>query len=123
MSLGDPEACATTVGMKRLGHIFAVLAFALALVMGAAGGVMAHDGTMDHQSSHHAPTHQPPVHGDHHKAALLVVAPCCPAAEAPAKAALAAPVTMAEVSWAPRPTHIPDARDIAPEPHPPKSSL
>lgn len=111
------------VSMKRLSHIVAVLAFAFALLMGAAGGAVAHDGMVDHHSSHHTPAHQAPVHGDHHKAALTVVAPCCPADEAPARATLAAPVMVVAISWAPRPAHIPDMRSIAPEPPPPKSCL
>ncbi|HYD71461.1 hypothetical protein [Azospirillum sp.] len=114
--------------MKRFGHIVAVLAFAFALVMGAAGGAMAHagpdHGAMDHHGSHHAPA---PPHGDSHgdpnRAALTVVAPCCPAAEAPAGSIVTVAVTMARAVWHPRPEYTPGARDIAPEPPPPKTSL
>ena len=42
--------------MKRSSHIFAVLVFALALLMGAAGGAMAQVGSMNHHGSHHAPS-------------------------------------------------------------------
>ncbi|HYH40007.1 MAG TPA: hypothetical protein VD860_17430 [Azospirillum sp.] len=110
--------------MKRLGHIFAVLAFAFALLAGAAGGAMAHGearGTpVDHHGSHHPPA---PLQQDHHKAALAVAATCCPAAEAPSRDAVAAPTMTALVSWAPRPAPTPDTRILAPEPPPPKPSL
>lgn len=110
--------------MKRFAHIVAVLAFAFALLMGAAGGAMAHagpdHGSMDHHGSHHSPA---PSHEDSHKAALVIVAPCCPAAEAPAGNAITVTVTMAETVWHPRPEYMPGARDIAPEPPPPKTRL
>jgi len=117
----------TMADMKRLGHIFAVLAFAFALLMGAAGGAMAHvdahGGAMDHHGSHHAPSPSAPSQSDHHKAALAIAATCCPAAEAPAKHTITVVVTTVETSWHPRPEYIPSARDIAPEPHPPKTRL
>lgn len=109
--------------MKRFSHIVAVLAFAVALIVGAAGGAMAHAG-MDHHGavdthgSHHSSGHDGP-----HKAALTIVAPCCPAAEAPAGHVVAVAVTMTETAWHPRPAHIPGARAIAPEPPPPKAIL
>lgn len=106
--------------MKRLGHIVAVLAFAVALLVGAAGGAMAHveaHGAMDH-GSHHGDSR----HGGSHKAALVVVAPCCPAAEAPADHAVAVPVTVVETSWHARPEDLPDARDITPDTPPPKTA-
>ena len=113
--------------MKRLGHIFAVLVFAFALLMGAAGGAMAHvdahGGSMDHHSSHHAPSPSAPSHSDTHKAALVVVAPCCPAAEAPRGHTITLSVTTVETSWHPRADYIPNARDIAPDTPPPKTSL
>lgn len=112
-----------TAGMKRLGSIVTVLVFALVLLMGAAGGTMARAGSMDHHGAPHAPSHSAPSHGGSHKAALTVAAPCCPAAEAPAKLAVTVTATAVAVSWTPRHDYIPGARDIAPEPPPPKSSL
>lgn len=108
--------------MQRLGHIVTVLAFAFALVLGAAGGAMAQVASMDHHGSHHAPSPPAPSLDDTHKAAL-VVAPCCPAAEAPASHAVTVTVTIVHVSWTPRPEYVPGARDITPEPPPPKTSL
>ncbi|KAA0679467.1 hypothetical protein [Roseomonas genomospecies 6] len=112
--------------MKRLGHIFAVLVFAFALLVGAAGGAMAHvdahGRSVDH-SSHHMPSPTAPSHGDSHKAALVVVAPCCPAAEAPTGHAITVSVTTVETSWHPRPDYVPNARDITPDTPPPKTSL
>lgn len=109
--------------MTRLGHIFAVLAFAFALLVGAAGGAMAHveahGGLIDHRS-HHRPS---PSTGDTHKAALVVVAPCCPAAEAPADHVVSIAVTTVETSWHRRPDYAPNARDIAPDTPPPKTVL
>ncbi|WP_137141082.1 hypothetical protein [Azospirillum brasilense] len=116
----------TMADMTRAGHIFAVLAFAFALLVGAASGAMAHveahGGPIDHRS-HHAPSPSTPSHGDSHKAALVVVAPCCPAAEAPADHVVAVAVTMVETSWHPRPDYAPNARDIAPDTPPPKTVL
>ncbi len=113
--------------MKRLGHIFAVLAFAIALLTGAAGGAMAYvvtyGGAMDHHGSHHAPAPSAPPQHDHHKAALAVAATCCPAAEAPAKHVITLSVTTVETSWHPRPDYVPNARDITPDTPPPKTSL
>ncbi|HYH20399.1 MAG TPA: hypothetical protein VD995_17475 [Azospirillum sp.] len=111
--------------MKRSGHIVAVLAFAFALLMGAAGGAMAHAGPDHHGSpGHHGSHHSPaPSHEDPHKAALVIVAPCCPAAEAPAGSVLTVTVTMAETAWHPRPECIPGTRGIVPEPPPPKTHL
>jgi hypothetical protein len=109
--------------MKRLGHIFAVLAFAFALLMGAAGGAMAHAGSMDHHGSSHAPSDSSPAHDGSHKAALVVVAPCCPAAEVTMGHAITVPVTWTEASWQARPEDIPGVRDITPEPPPPKTRL
>ncbi|MBP2312505.1 hypothetical protein [Azospirillum soli] len=111
--------------MKRLGHIFATLAFAFALLMGMAGGAMAHaeahPGAMDHHGTQHAPS--APTHGASHKAALVIVAPCCPAAEAPAQHGASIPERVVEASWHPRPSNAPNARDITPDTPPPKSSL
>ncbi len=111
--------------MKRLSHIFAILAFAFALLMGAAGGAVANvdmpAGSMGHHGSHHAPPR--PSRTDHHKAALAVAATCCPAAEAPARHSVAIPVTMVEASWHPRAGFVPNARDITPDTPPPKTSL
>lgn len=111
--------------MKRLGHIFAILAFAFALLMGAAGGAMAHvdtpAGSMGHHGSHHAPP--PPSRTDHHKAALAVSATCCPAAEAPARHTVSILVTMVEASWHPQADFVPNARDITPDTPPPKTGL
>ena len=116
-----------TAGMKRLGHICAVLAFAFALLMSAAGGAMAHVdtpvGSMDHHGSHHAPSPAAPSQADHHKAAIAVAATCCPAAEAPARHTVTISVTAVEASWYPRADYIPNARDIAPDTPPPKTSL
>jgi hypothetical protein len=109
--------------MKRLGHIFAVLAFAFVLLMGAAGGAMAHVGLMDHHGSHHTPSDSVPSHGGAHKVAFVVMAPCCPAAEIPAKHAVTVVMTTVQISWHPRPEYIPGARNITPEPPPPKTSL
>lgn len=112
--------------MKRLGHIFATLAFAFLLLMGAAGGAMAHvdahGGSMDH-GSHHLPSPSSPSHGDFPKAALLVVAPCCPAAEAPAGHAITVSVTTVETSWHSQPDYVPNARDVTPDTPPPRTSL
>lgn len=123
----NPGLRSTTAGMKRLGHIFAVLAFAIALLVGAAGGAMAHagahDGPMDHHGSHHSPAPSAPLGHDHHKAALAVAATCCPAAEVPAKHVIAVSETVVEASWPPRPDYIPNARDIAPDTPPPKTFL
>lgn len=114
-------------GMTRLGHILAVLAFAFALLVGAAGGAMAHGDAlgapMDRHGSHHAPAPSAPLPLDHHKAALAIAATCCPAAEAPSREAVAAPTTTVAVAWTPRPVHTPDARTVAPEPPPPKPGL
>jgi len=109
--------------MKRFGPIIAVLAFAFALLVGAAGGALAQGDSMDHHGSHHPPSHSVPSPGDSHKAALAVVAPCCPAAEAPADHVITVTLAMTETSWHPRPENIPGARDIAPEPYPPKPRL
>jgi hypothetical protein len=113
--------------MKRLGHIFAVLAFAFVLLMGAVGGAMAHVtahvGPMDHHGSQHTPSHSIPSQGDTHKAALVVVAPCCPAAEAPADHVITVSIRTLETSWHPRPVYVPNARDIAPDTPPPKTSF
>jgi hypothetical protein len=109
--------------MKRSSHIFAVLVFALALLMGAAGGAMAQVGSMNHHGSHHAPSDSVPSHDASHKAALVVVAPCCPAAEAPAKHIITVVFTTVCVSWNPNPERVSGARDITPEPHPPKTAL
>lgn len=106
--------------MKRLGSILAVLAVALALLVGAAGGAVAQVDTMDHHDSHHTPSDSG---GSHHKAALVVVAPCCPAAEAPTGHVLAVPVRVVEAFWQGRPALYPDVRDITPEPPPPKARL
>jgi len=111
--------------MKRLGHILAILAFAFALLTGAAGGAVAHVnspvGSTEHHGSHHSPSAPSP--GDHHKAALAVAATCCPAAEAQADHTVAVPMTSVETSWHPRAESIPNARGIAPEPPPPKTRL
>ena len=115
--------------MKRLSHIFAILAFAFALLMGAAGGAVANvgahvdmpAGSMGHHGSHHTPP--PPSQTDHHKAALAVAATCCPAAEAPARHSVSMPVTVVEMSWHPRAGFVPNARDITPDTPPPKTSL
>lgn len=117
--------------MKRLGHIFAILAFTFALLMGAAGGAMATAeahvdmpvGSMGHHGSPHAPPPSAPSRNDHHKAALAVAATCCPAAEAPARHSLSIPVTMVEASWHPPVGCVPNARDITPDTPPPKTSL
>jgi hypothetical protein len=109
--------------MKRLGHIFAVLVFALTLLMGAEGGVMAQVGSMDHHGSHHAPSDSVPSHEGSHKAALVLAAPCCPAAEAPTGHAIAVPMTLTEASWHSRLEYIPAVRDITPDTPPPKFSL
>ncbi|MFC5310893.1 hypothetical protein [Azospirillum rugosum] len=113
--------------MKRLGHILAILAFAFALLTGAAGGAVAHVdspvGSAEHHGSHHAPSPSAPSPGDHHKAALAVAATCCPAAESQADHAVAVPMTLVETSWHPWAAYIPNARDIAPEPRPPKTRL
>jgi hypothetical protein len=113
--------------MKRLTHIFAVLAFAFALLTGAAGGAVAHvdahGGSTGHHGAHHAPTPSAPLQHDHHQTAPAVAATCCPAAEAPAKHAIAVSVTTVETSWHPRPVYVPNARDVAPEPPPPKPAL
>jgi hypothetical protein len=112
--------------MKRLGHIFAILAFAFALLIGAAGGAMANvdmaAGSTGHHGSHHAPPPSAPSQS-HHKAALAVAATCCPAAEAPARHTVSIPVTMVEASWHPRADFAPNARDITPDTPPPKTSL
>jgi len=114
----------TKADMTRLGHLFAVLAFAFALLTGAAGGALAQHGTrMDHHGGHHPPPHSAPLHGDSHKAALTLAVYCCPAAEAPAKHAVAVPVTLVDVSWHPRSEYLPNARAVAPEPPPPKTAL
>ncbi|PWC47889.1 hypothetical protein TSA6c_15385 [Azospirillum sp. TSA6c] len=122
-----PGSFKATAGMKRLGHIFAVLAFAFALLMGAAGGAMAHVdtpvGSMDHHGSHHAPSPSTPSQTDHHKAAIAVAATCCPAAEAPARHTITLSLMVTEASWHPRADYIPNARDIAPDTPPPKTSL
>lgn len=118
------------VGMKRLGHIFAILAFAFALLMGAVGGAVANvgahvdmpAGSMGHHGSHHTPSPSAPSQS-HHKAALAVAATCCPAAEAPARHSVAIPVTMVEASWHPRAGFVPNARNITPDTPPPKTSL
>lgn len=104
--------------MTRLCHIFAILAFAFALLTGAVGGAMAHAGATDHHGSHQAPGHANP-----HKATPALAAPCCPAAEAPAKHVITVTVRTVETSWHPRPEHTPSARAVAPEPHPPKTAL
>jgi len=109
--------------MTRLSHIVAVLAFVFALIMGAAGGAMAHVASPDHHGSHHPPTHETPVHGDSHKAALVLVAPCCPAAEAPASHAIAVSERTVAITWTSRAEYVPGARDITPEPPPPKTAL
>ncbi|HEY0835159.1 MAG TPA: hypothetical protein VGE72_14740 [Azospirillum sp.] len=117
--------------MKRLGHIVAVLAFAFALLMGAAGGAVAHAGPADHHGSghgsrhgsHHAPADPVPAQGDSHKVALTVVAPCCPAAEAPARHIVSVTVTTVRVSWNPRPEPVPAVRAITPDTPPPKTTL
>lgn len=113
--------------MTRLVHIFAVLAFAVALLMGAAGGAMAHVetpvGSMGHHGSHHAPSPSVPSQTDHHKAAIAVAATCCPAAEAPARRGITVAMTVTEASWHPRPDYASNARDITPDTPPPKSSL
>ncbi|CAO3403938.1 hypothetical protein [Azospirillum palustre] len=116
--------------MKRLGHIFAILAFVFAILVGAAGGAMANvgahvdtpAGSTGHHGSHHAPPPSP-SQSDHHKAALAVAATCCPAAEAPARHSVSIPVTMVETSWHPRAGFVPNARDITPDTPPPKTSL
>jgi hypothetical protein len=123
--LSEPDKsglCVTTAYMKRLGHIFAVLAFAIAFLMGAAGGAMAHVGQMDHHRHHHAPSDSTPSHDGSHKVALVVVAPCCPAAETPAKHAVTAARTTVEVSWHPRPEYIPAAHEVTPDTPPPKTN-
>ena len=112
-----------TVQMKRPSHIFTVLVFTLTLLMGAAGGAMAQVGSMDHHGSHLAPSDSAPSHGGSHKAPLVVVAPCCPAAEVPAGHAMAMPMTLTEASWHSRLEHIPGVRDITPDTPPPKFSL
>jgi hypothetical protein len=109
--------------MKRSSHIFAVLVFALTLLMGAAGGAMAQVGQMDHHGSHHAPSDSVPSHDGSHKVALVVVAPCCPAIEAPTGHAIAVPMTLTEASWQSRPEYIPGVRDITPDTPPPKINL
>lgn len=111
--------------MKRFGHIVAVLAFAFALLMGAAGGALAHvdmhAGTANHHGSHDtSPTSS---HDASHKAALVIVAPCCPAAEAPDRHAIAVPSAVGEMPWHPRPEYTPGARDVTPEPPPPKTAV
>lgn len=129
--LDGPEAFEATAGMKRLGHIFAILAFTFALLMGAAGGAMANvgahvdmpAGSMGPHGSHHAPPSSAPSQSDHHKAALAVAATCCPAAEAPARHTVNIPVTMVEASWYPPAGFVPNARDITPDTPPPKTSL
>lgn len=112
--------------MKRLGTIFAMLIFAFVLLMGAAGGAMAHvdahGGAMDH-GSNPMPSPSAPSHRESHKAALVVVAPCCPAVEAPTGHAIAVSVTTVEMFWHPQPDYVPNARDITPDTPPPKSSL
>jgi hypothetical protein len=109
--------------MKRLSHTFAVLVFALALLMGAAGGAMAQVGSMDLHGSHHAPSGSVPSPDGSHKAAFVVVAPCCPAAEVPAKHIITVVFTTVCVSWNPNPERASGVRDIRPEPHPPKIAL
>lgn len=121
--------------MRRLSHIVAILAFVAALLAGAAGGALACGTAADHHAAEgtpagHPPAHAPaqgpahaPVHGVSYKAALTVAAPCCPAAEAPARHAVAVPRTVARVAWTPTPDHNPAARHIAPEPRPPKTTL
>ncbi|XJO10736.1 hypothetical protein ACHMW5_34505 [Azospirillum melinis] len=126
-----PGSFEATAGMKRLGHIFAILAFGFALLMGAVGGAMATvgaqvdmpAGSMGHHGSHHAPPASAPSQNDHHKAALAVAATCCPAAEAPARHTVSIPVTMVETSWHPQAGFVPNARDITPDTPPPKTSL
>ena len=114
------------VGMKRLGHILAILAFVFALLMGAAGGAVANvempAGSTGHHGSHHTPPPSAPSQS-HHKAALAVAATCCPAAETPVRHSIAIPVTMVEASWHPRAGFFPNARDITPDTPPPKTSL
>ncbi|MFP5517849.1 MAG: hypothetical protein ACLGJC_32825 [Alphaproteobacteria bacterium] len=116
-----------TVDMKRLGHIFAILAFGFALLMGVVGGAMAQMDmpavSMGHHGSHHAPPPSAPSQNDRHKAALAVAATCCPAAEAPARHIVSIPVTMVEASWHPQADFVPNARDITPDTPPPKTSL
>lgn len=109
--------------MKRLGPIVAVLAFAFALLMSVAGGATARCGSMDHHGSHLPPSHSVPSPSDTQKAALVVMAACCPAVEAPAGQVLTVTLTLTEMPWHPRPEHIPGPRDVAPEPHPPKPRL
>ena len=114
------------VGMKRLGHILAILAFVFALLMGAAGGAVANvempAGSTGHHGSHHTPPPSAPSQS-HHKAALAVAATCCPAAETPVRHSIAIPVTMVEASWHPRAGFVPTARALTPDPPPPKTSL
>ncbi len=113
--------------MKRLAHICAVLAFAFALLTGAVGGAMAHAdahvGSMDHHGSRQAPSSSAPSHGNSHKAALVIAAPCCPAAEAPADQAITVPLITVAMPWHPRPDYVPNARDITPDTPPPKPRL
>jgi hypothetical protein len=109
--------------MKRLGHIFAILAFAFALLVGAAGGAMAHVGCKDHHCSDHAPSDSVPAHGSSHKAAVMAVAPCCPAAETRADHAITVPVRTVLVYGIPDLEAMTNSRDITPEAPPPKSRL
>lgn len=109
--------------MKRLGHTFAVLAFAFALLTGAAVGAMAHVDAYGGAMDHHVPAPSAPSQHDHHKAVLAVAAACCPAAEALAKHVITLLVTTVETSWHSRPDCAPNARDITPDTPPPKTSL
>ena len=83
----------------------------------------AHGGSMDHHGSQHAPSSSAPSHGNSHKAALVIAAPCCPAAEAPTDDAITVPLTTVAMSWHPRPDYVPNARDITPDTPPPKTGL
>lgn len=113
------------VGMKRLGHLFTVLAFAFTLLMSAAGGAMLHvqtpAGPTDHRAPHHAPSSQAPSRSDHHKAAVAVATICCPAAETPVRNTIAIARTPAGTAWHPWPAPVPGVRDITPDPPPPKT--
>lgn len=129
------EALACLTHRRRMTpfvRLFTALTLIVALLAGAVAGALAaeHGGHMasaaGHSGFHHAALPGSPAHGEaagHHKGGPAVVAPCCPAAEAPGTLLPAVRLGMEDALWQPGRAWAPDARAIRPEPRPPKPLL
>lgn len=130
------EALACLTHRRRMTpfvRLFTAVTLIVALLTGAVAGALAaeHGGHMasaaGHSGFHHAALAGAPAHGEaashHNKAGPAVVAPCCPAAEAPGSLLPAVRLSMESALWQPGRAWAPDARAISPEPRPPKILL